>query len=208
MEGQGENALLTIELTALTFPIVFISAHVTNLFLSWLVHFLQHQKIFGIPFYKVHLKAHHTIDKRHRLTPAHYLYMSIGYVLWAAAIILGSCMAYYLFFTPWVALTFIGDSLLVLAFAYYVHREYDRADSWLKRFEWFRQGRALHQIHHSYFGDEFAKSKIYAFGGPLAGNLIDRVLGTYNGSGQVGGLLPPRPSRRALLLHTQKPMVL
>ena len=185
--------MLNIELTALTFPIVFIVAHVTNLFLSWTVHFLQHQKVFGMPFYKVHLKAHHTMDRR-RLTPVHYLYLSIGYVLWAAMILAG-CMAYYLLFAPWIALTFIGDSLLVLVFAYYVHREYDRADSRLDRFEWFRQGRALHKIHHSYFGDEFAKSKNYAFGGPLAGNLIDRVMGTY---ACPDNLQRKRPSRWVL----------
>ena len=63
-------------------------------------------------------------------------------------------------------------------FMYYYHREYNKARSWLDRFEWFGRGRVLHNIHHGCL-EGFDRSGNYAIGGPLTGLLVDRVFGTF-----------------------------
>ena len=159
--------------------IVVSLSHLSNLFVSWFIHFLQHRTVFGIPLYQIHLRGHHEIQRSKR-TLRDYLNISIGHCLWLL-MILGTLTTYYLLFPTWIAVTFIADALFVTMFAYYVHREYDKSSSWLSRFEWFRRCRALHRVHHSYFGEAFFKSKNYAFGGPLAGNFMDYLLGTFEG---------------------------
>lgn len=112
---------------------------------------------------------------RHRGNPSPWAFRSRRYP------IADGCALYYLFFPTWVAVTFIADVCFSLAFVYCIHWEYDKPDSRLDRFHWFRRGRALHKIHHSYVGEEFSRSRNDAFGGPLAGNLVDYLLGTFKG---------------------------
>lgn len=186
--------MLDMEFGMVKFLVVLSVAHATNLFISWFIHFVQHQDILGIPFHRVHLKAHHEID-RSRITTRQHVYMAFGYCLWLG-MIASSCALYYTFFPTWVAVTFIADAAFVVFFAYCIHREYDKPASRLERFHWFRQGRALHKIHHSYFGEAFSRSRNFAFGGPLAGNVMDYLLGTFKG--QDGSERPdyfPRPVR-------------
>ena len=186
--------MLDIEFSMVKFLVVLGAAHAMNLFISWFIHFVQHQDIFGIPLHHIHLKGHHEID-RSRITASQYVYMGFGYCLWLG-MIAGGCALYHLFFPTWMAVTFIADASFVALFAYYVHREYDKPASWLERFEWFNRGRALHRIHHSYFGETFSRSKNYAFGGPFAGNLMDYLLGTFRGHGaSEDASYFPRPVR-------------
>ena len=169
--------------------------HVVNLLLTWLTHFLQHQTILGIPLYRIHLKAHHEIDRR-RLTARDHLRMAAGYGLWSTLVVAGATLQ-CLFLPTWMAVTFVADAALIILFAYVVHREYDRPFSRLDRFEWFRRGRALHKIHHTYFGEEFSRSRNYAFGGPFAGNFTDYLMGTFQGQGVEGTGYAPRPAQLA-----------
>ena len=177
--------------TTAQFLAVLAAAHALNLCLTWLVHFAQHQDAFGLPLSRVHLKAHHEVDPDRN---AARLNAGVGHALWAAFVLAG-CGIYWLFLPAWMAALFIADAGLIVAFAYFVHREYDRPRSRLERFAWFRKGRALHRVHHSYFGNDFSRSRNYAFGGPVAGNLTDVLFGTFEHA------LEARSAARARLGH-------
>ena len=170
--------MLDIEPNPATFFVVLVAGHFANTLCVWLVHFLQHRRILGVPFHFIHLKAHHDPELPRTDPDTHRLYVVLGHAHWLSMVIL-IALLYHRFLAPWMAATLIVDGLLLSGFLYYSHAEYDNAKSWLLRFEWFRRGRALHGIHHGRF-ESFDASRNYAFGGPLAGFLMDRLLGTYH----------------------------
>ena len=100
--------MLDIEFGMVKFLVVLGAAHATNLFISWFIHFVQHQDIFGIPLHHIHLKGHHEID-RSRITASQYVYMGFGYCLWLG-MIAGGCALYHLFFPTWMTVTFVADA--------------------------------------------------------------------------------------------------
>lgn len=173
--------MLFLEFNSLNFIGVVIVAHFCNLFGMWSIHFMLHQKVLGIPFYLLHLKAHHRIDyiSNYQLN---YL-TAIEHLTWAMLILVYSVL-YYLLFTPWIAGTFIIEGFISMALTYYLHLEYETKVSWLSQYTWFVKGRKLHLIHHRYkpssgSDETFIASKNYAFGGPITGNIMDQLAGTY-----------------------------
>ncbi|MCK5361160.1 MAG: hypothetical protein KAJ95_11065, partial [Gammaproteobacteria bacterium] len=57
-------------------------------------------------------------------------------------------------------------------------------------FKWYRHGKAMHILHHTYRPENFSaeakekhrgfrRSVNYCFGGPITGTLMDRIFGTY-----------------------------
>jgi sterol desaturase/sphingolipid hydroxylase (fatty acid hydroxylase superfamily) len=173
--------------------LVLAGGHVLNAFVIWLVHLLLHQRILGIPLYRVHLGAHHRID----YVEDYVLDVStvVEHSVWGAFTLLTSTI-YFLLFPGWIAILLIAELLASAAWSYYLHDEYENPDSKLKRFKWYRRGKALHQLHHSYRPEKdagnihraFHHSVNYSFGGPLLGALMDRLFGTYREKpGQGGG---------------------
>ena len=173
--------MLHVEFNAQNMLLVLLGAHFVNIFASWTFHFIQHQNIFGTAFHKIHFNAHHKMDSRpHGVMAPRIefdLYLLLGYGTWMIFIITGMFL-YHLTFSQWIAWTCIAEGLICGMFDYYMHREYSRPFSWLNRFEWFRQGRELHKIHHKHTGN-FDKSRNYGFGGPLTGALVDKVFRTF-----------------------------
>ena len=188
--------MLDIEPNAANFILVLVAGHFANSLCVWLVHFLQHRRILGVPFHFIHLKAHHDPELPRTDHVTHRLYVVLGHAQWLGMVIL-IALLYCRFLAPWMAATLIADGVLLSAFLYYTHAEYDNPRSWLLRFEWFRRGRALHGIHHGRF-ESFNASRNYAFGGPLTGFLMDRLLGTYQ------GLPSRRPTVPSLRAHSTK----
>ncbi len=168
--------MLHIEFTAPNFAAVLVAGHLVNTFIAWCIHYLQHQRILGVDFYRVHLAAHHERD-RYRSDRRQYMLDVLGHTVWTLMIGFG-CLLYFVVLTPWVAWTFVAECALLAACTYYYHHEYDNPRSWLTRFAWFRRCRAWHAIHHGRFED-FSRSRNYAIGGPVTGLLMDRLLGTF-----------------------------
>lgn len=183
----------SVSLTLFSFLCVLVAAHVVNVFFSWVIHYVQHQRVLGFDLYRIHLEGHHAVD-RHLATPgARLFWNAMSHALWAVLILIFWAL-YYLVFTEWVALTFMAESVVLSAGIYYLHREYDNPDSRLDRFAWFRRARALHEIHHGHMGD-FSRSVNYAIGGPLVGALPDRVFATLQ---DVPDVRRPSSGHRAL----------
>ena len=148
--------------------------HVVNAFASYLIHFLQHQHVFGLGFHRLHLRAHHgPPDRRPPVVD-----VVAGHLVWAAGIGAG-CGIYLLVLPQWMALLWTAQALLLTAGLYWIHAAYNDGSSWLMRVAWFRRCRRLHGIHHAPAKD-FSSSCNYAIGGPLLGLAVDRVLGTFS----------------------------
>ena len=168
--------------------LVLVAGHILNVFLLWLTHYLLHQRVLGIPLYRIHLGAHHRIDH----VDEYVLDVSttIEHMVWGG-FTLAASVAYLLLFPFWVAVLLITELLIFAACIYYVHDEYESATaSWLERFKWYRHGKACHMLHHSYRPTPgkndnssqhqgFRLSVNYCFGGPFTGLLMDRLFGTF-----------------------------
>lgn len=168
--------------------LVLAAGHVLNVFLLWLTHYVLHQRVLGIPFYRIHLGAHHRIDH----VDEYVLDVSstVEHMVWAG-FTLAASIAYLALFPSWVAILLITELLMFAACIYYIHDEYESAAaSWLERFKWYRRGKTSHILHHSYRPEinktedkeqhqGFRRSVNYCFGGPITGALMDRLLGTY-----------------------------
>ena len=168
---------MDIRLTTVSFLCVLVAAHVVNVFLSWVIHYVQHQRVLGVDLYRIHLEGHHALDRHVPAPRLRRFWNATGHALWAVLILLFWAV-YYFAFVEWVALTFMAESVVLSIGIYYLHREYDDADSWLNRFAWFTRARTLHEIHHAHDGD-FSRSINYAIGGPLVGALPDRLFATF-----------------------------
>ena len=171
--------MINIELTPIHFIFWLPTVHILNvLLLAWMPHFLLHQQILGIPFYRIHLYSHH---KPHHFSSLHrYSFAVLEHSLWIGLI--GGAFTLYRFLLPqWLAWLSIIEGLLGVLSIYYLHLEFDNPKSWLRRYEWFNQARKLHQIHHYSSREEnFSNSKNYSFGGlGIRGHFADRLLGTF-----------------------------
>ena len=169
--------MLYVEFSLRNLAIVVIAGHLLGTFSAWLIHYLQHRRIFGIDFHQIHLRAHHDVTLRHADPVAHRRWMIVGHAQWLVMISTAAA-AYFAFLVPWAAAVCVAEAFIMGLFTYYFHREYDNPRSWLARFRWFRRARALHGIHHGDFGS-FDRSRNYAIGGPITGFLMDHVLGTF-----------------------------
>ncbi|MEK8016187.1 MAG: sterol desaturase family protein [Candidatus Parabeggiatoa sp.] len=173
--------MLFLEFNTINLIAVLIVAHFCNLFGMWSIHFLLHKKVFGIPFYLLHLKAHHRIDY---LSDYKLNYLTlIEHMIWGMLILAYSALYYWLF-TTWIVGAFVIEGLISTLLTYYVHLQYETKESWLSKYAWFVTGRKLHLIHHRYRPssgsyESFIASKNYAFGGPITGNIMDHLAGTY-----------------------------
>jgi sterol desaturase/sphingolipid hydroxylase (fatty acid hydroxylase superfamily) len=168
--------------------LVLVAGHFLNAFIIWFTHLLLHQRILGIPLYRIHLGAHHRID----YVDDYVLDVSsvIEHFTWAGFTVLVSSI-YLLVFPFWIAVIFVVELLLSIAWSYYLHMEYENPDSRLARFKWYQYGLALHKLHHGYRPEAdagtgrheaFHRSVNYSFGGPVLGALMDRLFGTYLGA--------------------------
>ncbi|NEP50896.1 MAG: sterol desaturase family protein [Moorea sp. SIO3C2] len=169
--------MLSIDFNPINFLGVVVVAHLCNLFVAWFIHFLFHQNVLGIPLYKIHLNSHHRIE--YNVYSKSDYYWAISEHVTSGLFFISSLIGYHLLFSSWVAWTFCIDALVYMVTVYYLHAEYGNKDSWLSRYYWFKKDRLLHKIHHSYDKKRFMNSKNYAFGGPMAGHLMDRLFGTY-----------------------------
>ncbi|MBF0275262.1 MAG: hypothetical protein HQK84_08535 [Nitrospinae bacterium] len=138
----------------------------------------------GIPFYLIHLKAHHRIDyvSNYKLDFLTF----VEYMVWTL-LTLSFFAVYHFLFVDWIAWVFIGEGAIVATFTHYVHDQYDSKNPWMIRYTWFVKSRKLHRTHHSFKAEvgcfePFMKAKNYAFGGPLTINLADHCLGTFASS--------------------------
>ena len=167
---------------------VLIAGHFLNTFLLWLTHFVLHQRVLGIPFYRIHLGAHHRKDHQDEyVLDVSSLYEHLVWV----GFTLAASLTYVALFPGWVAVILIVELLTLAASVYYIHYHYEGPPgSWLERYKWYRQGKALHGIHHRYRPEDdlvdkngqhhsFRKSVNYSFGGMFTGALMDRIFHTY-----------------------------
>ena len=167
--------------------IVLAVGHFLNAFIIWLTHLLLHQRILGFPLYSIHLGAHHRIDH----VDEYVLDVStvVEHFVWAGFTVLVSSI-YLALFPLWMAVILIAELLFSAGWCYYLHDQYESPSSKLERFKWYRHGRALHCLHHSYRPEidsglnrnkhqGFRRSVNYSFGGPVAGAMMDRIFGTY-----------------------------
>lgn len=156
-----------------SYALVLVSGHLLNSFLSYCIHYVQHQDFFGLGFHRLHQRAHHA----HSDAPSTAREIFIGYALWAIGITAG-CVAYLVLLPPWIAWIWIAEAMALTLFLYWIHDEYANSSSVLLRFRWFRRCRALHGIHHAPCG-RFSSGTNYAIGGPVLGLLPDRVFSTF-----------------------------
>lgn len=188
--------MLHFEFTVLRCLLLLPAAYVAGLFGSWLVHFVQHQTIAGLPLYLPHFQHHHLrvddpeewqrqVGSRPRAALRSAI---IGHGMW---VFLALCIValYAVLLTPWVALVFAGMGVAVGLFHWYLHQvaHDEDGDGWLSRSGWLRRERTFHRVHHLTSGD-FANARNFAFGDPLSRHLIDYVLGTLQG-GRISGRL-------------------
>ncbi|NEQ83383.1 MAG: sterol desaturase family protein [Moorea sp. SIO2I5] len=169
--------MLSIEFNPIIFLGVVVVARLCNLFVAWFTHFLLHQNVLGIPLYKIHLNSHHRIEYN-MYSRSDYYWAISEHFTWGLFFI-SSLSVYHLLFSSWVEWTFCIDAVVNMVNLYYLHAEYGNKDSWLSRYSWFKKDRLLHKIHHSYDKTRFMNSNNYAFGGLIAGHLMDRLFGTY-----------------------------
>jgi len=167
--------MLDIELNAVSFSIALAIGHISHVLVIWLIHFTLHHQVLGISFWKVHLNSHHCTEE---MSVDKFYYWGIiehstSALLWSIYM-----LACYLLLCQWMALTFIVVTIVGSTITYYLHFEYVNSKSWLNKYYWFQRDRKLHQIHHSYLGDQFSASKNYSFGGVM-GHIIDRLVGTF-----------------------------
>lgn len=173
--------MINIELTPINFILLLPIAHVINaILLTWTVHFLVHQRILGIPLYKIHLYSHHRHQSNGLSSLQRYSLAVLEHFLWTSIVLL-VFLIYKIFLTEWILWLFIWEGLFCILAAYYLHLEYDNHKSWFNRYTWFIRARKLHQIHHYYSKeDNFSSSKNYSFGGlGLRCHLADRLMGTF-----------------------------
>lgn len=159
---------------------VLIIGHLLGLLVEWIIHYLQHQRILGFDFHRIHLRSHHDVKLMRSDPRTHRRWQIVGHVQWLCMI--GVAVAAYVVLLPaWVATIGIAQGLVAGVFTYYIHREYTNRNSWLRRYRWFRHARVLHSIHHGSSVQEFARSRNLAIGGPLTGALMDHVFRTFQG---------------------------
>ena len=165
--------MLYIELNPVSFFLAVAIAHIGYVLIGWFIHFLAHRKVLGLPFYKIHLNAHHSPEEVAKLSFS-------GILEHATTVLLLSvyCLVCCLILCNWLASIFVAAIVINSAIAYYLHEHYAISTSWLNRYEWFKHHRQLHQIHHRYVGEQFSESKNYCFGG-LMGYTLDRLVGTF-----------------------------
>ena len=188
--------MLHFEFTVLRFFAVLPVAYVAGLLGSWLVHFVQHQRIAGLPLYLPHFQHHHLrVDDpdewqrqiASRSRSAFWISL-IGHGMW---VFLSLCIIalYAVLFTPWVASVFAATGVAVGIFHWYLHQvgHDGSGGGWLAGSEWLQRERFFHEVHHLTSRD-FANAKNFAFGDPLSKHVIDYVLGTLYGSGRAGAL--------------------
>ena len=178
-----------LEFNIINFLIVVVIAHFCSSFGAWFIHLLLHKKVLGIPFYRVHVGAHHRID---HISDYRLDHLSVlEHIIWTFLIIVYTSFCYFigysyfftfLLWTFWVSITV---AIINLGLDYYLHLQFETKESWLKNYSWFTTGQKLHRIHHSYLSssdysyESLTKIKNYAIGGPITGALMDRLFGTY-----------------------------
>ena len=169
--------MIQLELSFQSMMLVLGAAYIFNLFAAWSIHFILHRRILGIPFDIIHYNAHHFPANKSALERRNWAILEHG--VWATLVVLYFCI-YLSLFCPWIACVYILQGLVCVVATYLLHAEYERSQSWLKRYAWFERGKNLHKFHHSFCCLEtFARSKNYAFGGPISHNFLDRVFGTF-----------------------------
>ncbi len=183
--------MLHVEFTGLNFLLVLTSAYFTALWLSWAIHFVQHQTVLGIPVYRPHFQDHHLhVDNpdewntRLRFNPRIAFWGSIvGHAMWVVLASL-SILLFFLVFSPWIATVFAVVGAAIGFFHWYLHQmSHTASDSWLLRFRWFRRECEFHQVHHlTSTGGDFANARNYAFGDPLSKHVMDYLFGTLDES--------------------------
>ena len=157
----------------LQFLAVAILGHVLNTFVSYLIHFVQHRRIFGLPLYRFHRRAHHN-SKDCPPTSAEAV---LGRLVWSTGVAI-AFVVYFLVLPPWIAWVWVVEGLLLSAWLLWIHREYDNPSSWFLRFAWFRRSRDWHGVHHAPSKD-FTSNGNFAIGGPVLGIVPDQLFGTY-----------------------------
>lgn len=177
--------MLDIELNPVSLLLALASAHIGYILIAWLIHFIFHHKILGIPFSKVHLNSHHCTEE---MSVARFYYWGIIEHGTSVLFLCAYCLGCYLLLCNWLALTFIVLTIVNTTITYYLHSQYAISTSWLNRYNWFNRDRKLHQIHHTYLGEHFTDSKNYSFGG-LMGFVIDRLVGTFEPVKSANNLL-------------------
>ena len=110
--------MLHLEPSAFTVIAVFMAAHVLNTLGSWLIHYLQHQKLFGIAFHRIHFHAHHDVKLKRSDPRAYRRWAVIGHVQWLIMIAL-VLYPYFVLFSPWVATLVVVEGLLMGILMYY-----------------------------------------------------------------------------------------
>ena len=162
--------MIVLDMTPLTFLAALVVGHCLNLLAEWGIHAVQHRRVLGLALDQLHRRAHH-----HPASELPSLWDKVmGHLVWAGMI--GAMWILYLvFLAPWIAWTFIALSVALVVFDYVTHAAYVKPHSPLRRFEWFRRSRRQHALHHRVF----QPGCNFGFGGPLAGMLADRVMGTF-----------------------------
>ncbi|CAM4459017.1 MAG: hypothetical protein LEGION0398_MBIBDBAK_00862 [Legionellaceae bacterium] len=154
-----------------------------SIILGWGVHLLLHCKIFGYPFYKFHLLAHHR--KKFIANPLDLnLYNIIEHLVWLTFYAL-FLLIFYLILPPlhfWVSsITFTSYAIVFYIFHDLIHSK----DSFLNQYIWFKKVKSRHLLHHRFAGIiEFKKSlkeecPNISFGGPIGGVLLDKLINAY-----------------------------
>jgi len=167
--------MINFEFNIVNLLLVIFIAYISNLVVMWLIHFAFHHNILGIPLDKIHLNSHHS-NQVLSDSKSYYLAIlehSIVVVLWSVYILLLCLIS-----NRWIGLTIATEAVILASITYYLHVEYIKPKSWLNQYSWFRRDKQLHQIHHSYYGDQFSSSNNYSFGG-ITGHLTDRLFGTF-----------------------------
>ena len=186
--------MLYAELNVLNFLIILILSYFVGLFWSWFIHYIQHQKVFNIPFYLPHWDDHHLkadnpdeFQKKFGLNyKIKFQVAIIGHGMW---VLLALCaiLLHFIVFTFWIAITLNTMLSMIAIFHWYLHQtthrmpdtQFQMSDTQSRWLHWLDRERRFHRVHHltSTSGD-FANARNYAFGDPFSKHLIDYLFGT------------------------------
>ncbi len=93
--------MLHFEFTAPNFAAALVIGHLFNTVAAWAIHYLQHQSILGLDFWRIHHAAHHE-GLKHTEDGRLLQFQAIGHAVWA--LMFGFLfLLYHLLLTPWLA---------------------------------------------------------------------------------------------------------
>lgn len=154
----------------LVIPLAGIAIYYLATLMIWIGHYLPHRPDSRLR--EFHMGGHHShYPDSSRMRGANFIYGKgrndslVPQLPW----LIGLALALWWVLPAGYGLAAVAEVTLLAALNSYVHMHFHLSRSWLWRYEWFRQARAAHDIHH----DRDVNFMV-------ADHFWDKVFGTYD----------------------------